>query len=187
MKHVDLSSILNKEEYKFPMLVWSEVGDKTTIHLANNKDTIRLVDSFTDHNLNSLILKLQELGSLADFMKSVANGDPATYPVDIVTLKGDLNWKKLIENYSAVINSFERDPQFEDLLNDALCEYYKADIAAATIDAIYNSIIYYMITEAQELGLNNLMFVGDITYQERFAILLNQHLPEEMVAQFSDF
>lgn len=188
MKHKDINSIIPKlsKEQAYPVLIWSELENVSTIYLAVSQDNIKIVNSFSDHNLSTLFLKLQEIAKIDSFLETKDLGDPETYPFEIIPLTDKLNWNKLITAYSLEIDYDQSKPEFDSYLNEALNHYYKADISAAAVDAIYLSIILYMVTTAQELGLQQIAFRGDITYQERFALLLHRNLPEEMSAQFSD-
>lgn len=188
MKHTDIKTVFAKlsKEQKYPVLVWSELDKVSTIYLAAAAEKIKVVNTFNDHNLSSLFLKLQDTAQIESFIATQALGDPDTYPFELIQLTDNLNWEKLIKEYTLAVEKDQSQPEFDIKLNEAINLYYKADISAAAVDAIYNAIILYMITTAQELGLQEIAFVGDITYQERFALLLHRNLPEEMSARFSD-
>ena len=93
MKHKDINSIIPKlsKEQAYPVLIWSELENVSTIYLAVSQDNIKIVNSFSDHNLSTLFLKLQEIAKIDSFLETQALGDPETYPFEIIPLTDKLN------------------------------------------------------------------------------------------------
>lgn len=186
MKEINYSVILKRDKLAGPLLIWSEADKQSSIYLAASSDSVKRIHNIKNHNISSLLLELEGLMGSDNFIKTQAIGDAATYPFKLQSLQDDLSWDKLIKEFSELVNKPQAKKEFDDKLNAALQTYYQADIAAAALECVYNSIIYYMIVTAQELGITKIAFIGDITYQERFAQLLHKNLPEDIEAHFSD-
>jgi hypothetical protein len=170
-----------------PMLVWSDTGDRSEVFLVSSPTKIRQISHFKSGNIIGLLDKIADLTKQRDPVASAYAGDELLYPLDLVELDPVApDWTTLIADLRAVLETRRDYPA--DLKAEVLDELendFRQDVTAAALEAVYNSIIYYLAHLATELGVRSLGFVGELAYNDRFRTNLIKNLNEEYQLRFA--
>ena len=174
-----MKSILSKNEYSYPLIIWSESDDHTKVYLASDKNTIKQIFEFKDFNLNTSIKNLESKLNIPNLFEKSCFGDESIIPINTFEFdENDLSWsafeKYIIENYS----KYNPNKDLSKDVNAELEHNYLADFASSIYECLYSSIILFLINQSTEIGITEILFVGDLIFDERFNKLINRDLPE---------
>ena len=164
------------EQLKFPILIWSDMGDENKIILLTKNTEERVICSQESYSIQGLIQKLSN--DFDGFLKDASLGDEVQHIFKLVEFENSLiNWEGLINEYNSKISCLpHKEGEFDKAVIDELNNNYIQDIKASLIECIYNSIVDNMHTLASELVVETIGFVGEFSYQERFRQIIHKSL-----------
>ena len=181
MNNSILETKLSEKTLTYPILAWSELDSKSALLLISSPDKIQVLEKFQDHNLLSLLNKLAVMINSADFVRTSLEGDESMIAFNIPEFtESNLNWENLLTDIEDAITTGKIGKGLSDKIAAELQANHHKDIAAAAITTIYGSMLYLLIIKASDLGITELMFLGDMLDTERLSAIIAGHLPEHM-------
>ena len=182
-----LRASVPEEDLTLPMLVWSDAADRSEVLLVSSPANIRQVCIYKTGNITGLLDKIATLTKQADPISSAFAGDELMFPFNPLELDLDhLNWQPLLDDISIVLNK-ERDYP-ADLKAELIAELennFRQDVTAGALDAIYASIINYLVDLSNELGVRAVGIVGELAFNDRFRSLLIKNINEDFQLRFA--
>jgi len=179
-----LTEKLNQVERNYPILAWYEADNQSQIIIISKPGEYKTITTFPN-NINHLYEELNKIFNSQDLLEYAHKGDEHTHSFTInefVDTKP--NWDKLLTEVKAELNTVEEVKDLDKKIKEELHNYQKYDLAAAALKCAYSSLLYNLITKSLELGITEMMIIGDITYEEGLSSVIENNLPQHMTMSF---
>lgn len=179
MKKSEIKSVLSKNKYNYPMVIWSEIDSHSQIILATNSETFKVIFEFQDNNFNSFIKKIESKLNLDNILDKTILGDESVMPLDVFEFdETNLKWGELSEYILKNYHQYQTDKSLTKEINTELEKNHIADYSASILESVYSSILYFLLNKSTEIGVVEIMFLGDIIFDERLNYIIHRDLPE---------
>lgn len=179
MKTSEIQSVLSKNKYNYPMVIWSEIDSHSQIILATNPETFKVIFEFKDHSFKSFIKDLEDKLHLENILDKTILGDELVMPLDVFEFdENDLKWSELSEYILKNYHEYTADKALTKEINLELEKNHIADYSASILESVYSSILYFLLNKSTEIGVVEIMFLGNIVFDERLNSIIHRDLPE---------
>lgn len=179
MEYQKLEEILNNNKYNYPILALIDDTVNTELLLISSIDQYRALGVFKDKSLDKLYKDLEDILQIDDLKVSALKGDDQEVNIDNVIGLDELSWDPLLDRTKELLNQYKEDESLDKRVNEELLKNFKNDISAGLLDNIYKNILNILIQNALELGITELMIIGDVIYEQGLSVVIEKDLPEE--------
>lgn len=179
-----LTEKLKKDKRNYPILAWYESADQTQIIIITAPGEYKIITRFIQ-DIKKLYSELSLLLGSDDLIKSANKGDDTLHTFTINEfLESKPNWDLLLTELKAELNNIKELEDVAAVIKEELINNQRNDIAASALKCIYSSILYNLITKSLDLGITEMMIIGDITYEEGLSSVIENNLPQHMTMSF---
>lgn len=179
-----LTEKLNNDKRNYPILAWYENADQSQILIISKPGQYKTISTFPS-NLSKLYLDLKEMLQVQDLLESASKGDDSIHSFTINEFpESKPNWDNLKTDIKAELEKFIEIKDLQKQVLDEILNNHKYDLAASALKCIYSSILYNMITKSLDLGITEMLIIGDLTYEEGLSSVIENNLPQHMTMSF---
>jgi hypothetical protein len=175
---------LNKQKCNYPILAWYEADAKSKLMIISSAKEFKTIAQF-NAGLSDLYKELEQIIDIDNLLNLASNGDDSIHSFAINEFsESKPNWDNLLNDVQAELLKFDSYLDLAEEIRNELLNNQKSDLAAGALRCVYSSILYTLITKALELGITEMMIIGDITFEEGLSSVIENNLPQHMTMSF---
>lgn len=163
----------------YPILIWTDTKEKSQLVLKDTNKPPRIINEDNHMSIPALIEEISKITDIPDLPGAGIDGDEAFFPFKVSEFNDDLIiWNTLLEDLKKEVENYKPHPDGTAEVQAELNRLYRLDLATSALEAVYDSIIYYMAALGNDLAVKSLGVSGILTTDNRFIKLLTANLAE---------
>ncbi|MCA9383171.1 hypothetical protein KC909_02290 [Candidatus Dojkabacteria bacterium] len=148
----------------FPYLLIEDITDETKVTLVSGLDNIKEITSLKQGSLSSVVDGLEDILDINNIFLHAFQGDDNDIELSRLDQnKANFDFGFILEEVKGLLDEFidNQDNTVSEEVNAELLRNYKQDLASEALGALYDSLVIYLVTAANELGVQNIALVGE--------------------------
>lgn len=177
-------SSLGEAELNYPALIIDDQDTDTSLFILEDIENKKLVSKYKNISLTKLISEIEKELEISDVLAQIEKGDELVHyfrrydPEKSV----DFDFSYLKQEIQDAMQEFEKNKEeMTKEVEEELRKFLNLDLLASFLDALYESLIIYIISIAADLGIANIGLVGNLNDHTRFLEKLIKHAQEANV------
>lgn len=148
----------------FPYLLIEDNTEVTKVVLVSGLDNIKEITSLKQGSLHSVIDGLEDILDINNIFLHAFQGDDNDIELSRLDQdKASFDFAFILDEVKTLLDEHisDQDSSIDEEVNAELLRNFKQDLASEALGALYDSLVIYLVTAANELGVQNIALVGE--------------------------